>query len=370
MSSESREERFRQAYTSHARTILGYALRRTSPSDAADVVAETMTVAWRRIDDMPPEPETLLWLYGVARNVVSNNHRSRRRQDRLAERLRSEVVEQIEEIVLEDSDPVLGRLVHEALSTLSETGREILTLAAAEQLSPAEISTILGMNQNTVRTHLHRARTKIRRILEENVRSDIDGTDAKRTGPTGHDNAERSSLRFPRNRRSTVMNDEELDRLLAASMLKNSDVHALDLTSGEAELMENIMTITQERPDRALRIAPVRRRRKVVVGAAIATLAIGGAVAATGLFPEDNNLLPIGQCRTEDSIQEAVATLQRENGNTLTLYTTRASGDAPINGDVLVETLPDGRTSIGAGACNPPGVELGDRGDLWLANHR
>jgi hypothetical protein len=35
--------------------------------EAADVVADTMLVAWRRIDDVPPEPGTRLWLFGVAR---------------------------------------------------------------------------------------------------------------------------------------------------------------------------------------------------------------------------------------------------------------------------------------------------------------
>ncbi len=62
------EGKFRSAYESHARALLGYALRRTAtPADAADAVAETMLTAWRRIDIVPDEPETVLWLYGVAR---------------------------------------------------------------------------------------------------------------------------------------------------------------------------------------------------------------------------------------------------------------------------------------------------------------
>ena len=73
------EVKFRSAYEAHARTLLGYALRRTAtPADAADVVAETMLTAWRRLDIVPVEPETILWLYGVARNVIANGDRTQR----------------------------------------------------------------------------------------------------------------------------------------------------------------------------------------------------------------------------------------------------------------------------------------------------
>jgi DNA-directed RNA polymerase specialized sigma24 family protein len=43
------ETRFRQLYAEHGRDLLAYALRRVpDPDDAADVVAETFLVAWRR----------------------------------------------------------------------------------------------------------------------------------------------------------------------------------------------------------------------------------------------------------------------------------------------------------------------------------
>ncbi|MEW9551250.1 hypothetical protein [Nonomuraea sp. NPDC050783] len=47
---------------------MAYAARRCEvPQDAADVVAETFTVAWRRVDELPEGAEATLWLYGVAR---------------------------------------------------------------------------------------------------------------------------------------------------------------------------------------------------------------------------------------------------------------------------------------------------------------
>ena len=50
---------------SRARRLLAYALRRTASSeDAADAVAETFGIAWRRFDQLPQGESSVLWLYG------------------------------------------------------------------------------------------------------------------------------------------------------------------------------------------------------------------------------------------------------------------------------------------------------------------
>jgi RNA polymerase sigma factor (sigma-70 family) len=86
-----RRERFRELYADNYPLILGYAMRRcVQPEDAADVVAETFLAAWRRLDDVPPE-HARTWLYGVARRVLANQLRSRRRRRRLGERLGDEL---------------------------------------------------------------------------------------------------------------------------------------------------------------------------------------------------------------------------------------------------------------------------------------
>ena len=190
------QDRFRSAYEAHARALLGYALRRTAtPADAADVVAETMLTAWRRLDAVPDEPDTILWLYGVARNVIANGDRTMRRQRRLAEKLRSQLDD-----VLEDppvADPSLAAQVAAAMKALTPVEYEVLTLTATEQLSPAEIAVVLDMKQNTVRTHLHRARNKLRSALTTDA-SEESSKRAKRSDGPGHERAERQSLRFKR----------------------------------------------------------------------------------------------------------------------------------------------------------------------------
>jgi RNA polymerase sigma-70 factor (ECF subfamily) len=54
------EPRFRQLYEQHYRAILAYSLRRCrNDADAHDVVAETFLVAWRRLDAVPDDDESL-----------------------------------------------------------------------------------------------------------------------------------------------------------------------------------------------------------------------------------------------------------------------------------------------------------------------
>jgi RNA polymerase sigma factor (sigma-70 family) len=192
----SDEVKFRSAYEAHARALLGYALRRTpTAADAADVVAETMLTAWRRLDVVPNEPDTILWLYGVARNVIANGDRTHRRQRRLAEKLRSQLDDVLEGPPV--PDPALAAQVTIAMKSLTPVEHEVLTLTAAEQLSPAEIAVVLDMKQNTVRTHLHRARSKLRSALATDT-SQMSTKKAKRTDGDGHEATERQPLRFHR----------------------------------------------------------------------------------------------------------------------------------------------------------------------------
>lgn len=81
--------RFVEIYEHAYEPILGYVLRRCrDPEDAADVVAETFTIAWRRVEELPDGDEARLWLYGVARRVLANHRRGELRREQRTEALR------------------------------------------------------------------------------------------------------------------------------------------------------------------------------------------------------------------------------------------------------------------------------------------
>ena len=65
------ERQFIELYEANWRPVLGYALRRSDSAEAAaDVVAETFLVAWRRIDSVPAGNQARPWLFDVARRVL------------------------------------------------------------------------------------------------------------------------------------------------------------------------------------------------------------------------------------------------------------------------------------------------------------
>lgn len=68
---------FERLYEETRVGILGYLLRRVgSAPNAADLLAETYLIAWRKIDTVPNDETARLWLYGVARpGRVSNRPR-------------------------------------------------------------------------------------------------------------------------------------------------------------------------------------------------------------------------------------------------------------------------------------------------------
>ena len=149
---------FRQVYEPLQR----YARRRVAPAAVDDVVAETLTVLWRRLDDVPADDLAVAWCFGVARRCLANQRRGEARRGRLADRLRGEPpgpVSSAEAGVA--ADPALDA----ALATLSNDDRELVHLWAWEQLEPREIAVVLGLSANAVSVRLHRARQRLSQAL-------------------------------------------------------------------------------------------------------------------------------------------------------------------------------------------------------------
>ncbi len=172
-------QRFEEIYDAYSGLILAYAARRTgNAADAADVVAETFTVAWRRLEDVPPGEQARPWLYGVARRVLANHHRGIQRRRRLDERATAEFARSMEVEPADLDGPDAGR-ISAALGDLSVADRELLTLVGWDGLDPAEIAAMLGTSAATVRVRLHRARKRFARLL--------DTERVQRSTTTGHE---------------------------------------------------------------------------------------------------------------------------------------------------------------------------------------
>ncbi|WP_191842664.1 RNA polymerase sigma factor [Catellatospora chokoriensis] len=153
---------FDVVWTDNYEAILGYALRRTdTPDDAADIAAETFLTAWRRAADAPDGEQARLWLFGIARRVLANQQRGRRRFERLTHRLRDHAPRPAH--IPEHGDGPAG--VREAFARLRPADRDLLTLVAVEHLTTAQVAVVCGCSHVSARVRLHRARARFAREL-------------------------------------------------------------------------------------------------------------------------------------------------------------------------------------------------------------
>ncbi len=158
------DDAYRRLYTANFPAILNYALRRVSgPDDAADLVAETFLVAWRRRGEMPSGHQARLWLFGVARRVLANHARGEQRRMQLGRRLRLELRDEVGDPA---ADLVEVLAVDSALAALDDLDREVLELTVWDQLTPREIGMLLDLPARVVRSRLFRARARMRGRFE------------------------------------------------------------------------------------------------------------------------------------------------------------------------------------------------------------
>ena len=169
----AREDRLARLYDKYNRAIRAYCLRRVRDDDVSDAVADVFAVAWRRIDDVPIEEVALPWLYGVARRVVADHYRSQNRRTRLTAKVsgvRPPVPIQPDLQVVQLAE---YHQVHEALAALRGKDREILLLAAWEELSNSEIAEIVGCSTTAAAQRLYRAKQRLGRAYRAMSRNGL-----------------------------------------------------------------------------------------------------------------------------------------------------------------------------------------------------
>lgn len=148
-------EEFRATWEQEAPRLLVFARRHVGATDAADIVADTFTIAWRRWAEVPTPPTA--WLFGTARHVIRNHVRSQRRRSALDQRLLL-----LSEVAATDHAVPLERAVALArLAELSEEQREALLLVSWDGLTTEEAATALGIRPATFRKRLQRARAAL-----------------------------------------------------------------------------------------------------------------------------------------------------------------------------------------------------------------
>jgi RNA polymerase sigma factor (sigma-70 family) len=169
-SSWQQPERFAVLFDRHAPHIHRYLARRAGRQIADDLVAETFLTAFAKRDRYDlRHANARPWLYGIATNLVGQHRRDEARQYRITQAAGAEpdVPGHAEQVAADVTAQAMRTLLNTALTALPTGDRDVLLLIAWEQLTYQEVSLALAIPVGTVRSRLHRARTKVRQILAD-----------------------------------------------------------------------------------------------------------------------------------------------------------------------------------------------------------
>ncbi len=172
---QSTPESFEREALPHLDTCFRVACRLTGdPSRAEDLVQETMLKAFRAWHRFRPGTNARGWLLTILRNSFINQYRKQKREPLGVD------IEAVDPMAIYrrvgQTDPegeffgkLIDRKVLDAIDQLAIEFREVLVLSDIEDLSYAEISSMLEIPIGTVKSRLFRARRQLQDQLYDHA---------------------------------------------------------------------------------------------------------------------------------------------------------------------------------------------------------
>jgi RNA polymerase sigma factor (sigma-70 family) len=164
-------------------------LRGVAPDALEDVVQETLLVAWKKFDALDAPNHAQLWLDEICRNICARYMRASAtdasRRSPFSD-LSPGAKPEVSEAALAASTPdphaidpaerlsreALFQLLQQALKLLPEQARSAVELYYLQELPQREAAVRLGLSISALETRLHRARRRLRQILNGELREE------------------------------------------------------------------------------------------------------------------------------------------------------------------------------------------------------
>ncbi|MFJ2788846.1 MULTISPECIES: sigma-70 family RNA polymerase sigma factor [unclassified Streptomyces] len=164
-----------EAYDEHARVLYHYAHRVCGDRAAAeDVVSAAFLEAWRCRGKVHADGGSLRpWLLGIATNIMRGAAREARRRDAALARMpeRGVLPDFADDVLARMTDGEQVRAARAALGKLRRREREVFTLVVWAGLDYAAAGEALGVPVGTVRSRLSRARERLRKLADAELRA-------------------------------------------------------------------------------------------------------------------------------------------------------------------------------------------------------
>lgn len=138
-----------------------------SQEAAEDLVQDAFVRAHHRIESLRDAKDVKAWFFRILVRLAANQRRHQDVRARHEDSVRALYPTTTNELA---PDPALRKHVRTAIDRLSESQRAVIVLVYLEQFTLDEAAAILERAPGTVRSHLHRALTSLRRDLEPQMK--------------------------------------------------------------------------------------------------------------------------------------------------------------------------------------------------------
>lgn len=150
----------------HATSVARYVASLGGRETVEEVVQDAFVRAFGSIESFRGESSFRTWLFTIARRLVLDRRRSRRRE--------RDVVDLNENDLATEYDALDGMVADEAQQTmlraierLTPTQREVFTLRINDGLSYKEIADVVGTTEGAARVHYHNALRQVKERLHD-----------------------------------------------------------------------------------------------------------------------------------------------------------------------------------------------------------
>ena len=163
------ENAFQMIFEQHHRFVFRFLYGMVGDRRVAEeLTQETFMQAYKKIGSLREEAKLLSWLCGIARNVALHSLRSRPGKNQWIGIDDQEVAQLKDTQVTAETrmlNAELKAVIHDALAALDEDKRAVFTLKVLQQMSYEEIAEVTGFSIPKLKTDLHRAKAKMRRLI-------------------------------------------------------------------------------------------------------------------------------------------------------------------------------------------------------------